>query len=227
MLAEMSHAAFYGAALKIVWIDILLSGDNALIIALACQNLPAKKRFWGMALGALAAVLLRVTFTGIATTGMEWPFFKAVGAIALTYIAVKMLRPQDEDEANVHQSEKLAAAIGIIVVADITMSIDNVIAIAAAAKGDITLLAFGLLLSIPLIVSGAALISTVLNRFPVLLWAGAALLGYIAGELFVSDPVFNLPHNGLDIYAGITLAIMVLLAGYWVRNGGYKDVKSS
>lgn len=220
MFGEMTHAAFYLAALKIIWIDVLLSGDNALVIALACQGLSPKKRFWGMALGALAAVLLRVSLTGVAATVMEWPLLKAVGAIALTYIALKMLKPQDEDENNVHQSEKLLAAVGVVMLADITMSIDNVVAIAAAASGDVVLLAFGLLLSIPLVVSGAALISTVLNRFPVLMWAGAALLGWIAGELLVADTIVaeQIPVAGWA--AGAGAAIGVLISGFYLRIGG-------
>lgn len=226
MFTEMSHAVFYGAALKIVWIDVLLSGDNALIIALACQNLSPKKRFWGMVLGALAAVTLRLTFTSVATTAMEWPFIKALGGIALTYIAAKMLMPQDDDK-QIHQSEKLLAAIGVIVLADITMSIDNVVAVAAAAKGDVLLLAFGLLLSIPLIVSGAALISTVLNKFPVLLWAGAGLLGYIAGELIMSDPAFPIETPLPSWVGGAIFAGMVLFGGFVVRYRDYKDVKSA
>lgn len=226
MFTEMTHAAFYAAAMKIVWIDVLLSGDNALIIALACQNLPPKKRFWGMILGALAAVTLRVAFTGVATTVMELPFLKAIGGIALTYIAAKMLLPQDEDK-QVHQSEKLLAAVGVIVMADITMSIDNVVAVAAAAQGDVLLLAFGLLLSIPLIVSGAALISTVLNKFPVLLWAGAGLLGYIAGELIMSDPAFPIETPLPSWVGGAIFAGVVLIGGFVVNYRDYKNVKSA
>lgn len=179
---------YWLAVLKIIWIDILLSGDNALVIALACRSLPERKRLWGMALGAGAAVLLRIIFAGIITTLMTMPYLKLAGGLALLVIAAKLLVPEDDSGDEVDAAASLWQAVRLIVVADVVMSLDNVIAIAAAADGSIALLVFGLIVSIPLIVTGAALIMSVLDRLPMLVWAGAALLGWIAGHVIATDP---------------------------------------
>ena len=186
--SEMTQPAFWVAVGKIIWINVLLSGDNALVIALACRGLEPRHRLWGMILGAGAAVILRIIFTGIVATLMELPYLKLVGGLALLVIAAKLLVPESEDEEGVESASHLWGAVQIVVVADIVMSLDNVIAVAAAANGSVPLLILGLAISIPLIVAGAALIMALLNRLPILVWAGAALLGWIAGDVIATDP---------------------------------------
>ena len=149
--SEMLQPAFWLAVGKIIWINVLLSGDNALVIALACRGLQPRHRYWGMVFGAGAAVLLRIAFTGIVATLMELPYLKLIGGIALLVIAAKLLVP-DEEEEGIETASHLWAAVQIVVVADIVMSLDNVIAVAAAANGSLPLLILGLVISIPLIV---------------------------------------------------------------------------
>ncbi|MGY8668255.1 TerC family protein [Bradyrhizobium sp. UFLA05-109] len=185
---EMAEPAFWVAVGKIIWINILLSGDNALVIALACRGLKPRHRLWGMVLGAGAAVLLRIVFTGIVASLMALPYLKLVGGLALIVIAAKLLVPESEDEDDVASASHLWQAVQIVVVADIIMSLDNVIAVAAAANGSVPLLVLGLAVSVPLIVAGAALIMALLSKLPILVWAGAALLGWIAGEVIATDP---------------------------------------
>ena len=185
--SDIQQPAFWLALGKIIWINVLLSGDNALVIALACRGLRPNHRLWGMVLGAGAAVVLRVIFTGIVVTLMEWPYLKLVGGLALLVIAAKLLVPDDEDDDSVKAAAHLWKAVQIVVVADIVMSLDNVIAVAAAADGSVLLLILGLAISVPMIVAGAALILMVLTRLPILVWAGAALLGWIAGGVIATD----------------------------------------
>lgn len=185
--AEMQEPAFWVAVGKIIWINILLSGDNALVIAMACRGLQPKQRFWGMIFGAGAAVLLRIIFTGIVATLMGLPYLKLAGGLALIFIAAKLLVPEAEDEEGVSSASSLWAAVQIVVVADIVMSLDNVIAVAAAANGSVPLLILGLAISVPLIVVGAALIMAALEKLPILVWAGAGLLGWIAGDVIATD----------------------------------------
>ena len=192
---EMTTGTFWVAVGKIIWINILLSGDNALVIAMACRGLEPKQRLWGMVFGAGAAVLLRIIFTFIVVTLMALPYLKLVGGLALLWIAAKLLVPEHEDEEGVQSASHLFAAIQIVVVADIVMSLDNVIAVAAAANGSVPLLVLGLAISVPLIVAGAALIMALLTRLPILVWAGAALLGWIAGDVIATDPAI---HPKLD-----------------------------
>src|SRR4051812_561816 len=225
---DMGHTEFWVALVKIMWINILLSGDNALVIAMACRGLPPKQRVWGMILGAGVAVGLRVVFTGIVATLMTLPFLKIVGGLALFYIAVKLLVPEDENEGETEAVEHLWRAVRIVAVADIIMSLDNVIAIAAAAGGNMALMVLGLAISIPMIVAGAALIMALLDKFPILVWAGAALLGWIVGEVIATDPaivpylVDRFGQQGahyIELFSALAGAILVLLVGgYWRRN---------
>ena len=170
---EMGQAAFWVALVKIMWINVLLSGDNAVVIAMACRGLPHRQRLWGMILGAGVAVVLRIIFTGVVASLMLLPYLKLIGGLALFYIAAKLLVPEDPDEDQTEAVEHLWRAVRIVAIADIIMSLDNVIAIAAAAQGNMALLVLGLAISIPLIVAGAALIMTLLDRFPI--WCGPAL----------------------------------------------------
>lgn len=173
--------------LQIIWIDLLLSGDNAIVIALACRQLPEKQRKLGMLLGAGTAIGLRIIFAIFVTYLLQVPFLKVVGGLLLLWIGVKLAVGEDDGGHNVESSDNMWRAVRTIAIADAVMSLDNVIAIAAAAGGNIWLFIFGLLLSIPLIIYGSTLLSTIMDRFPIIIWAGAALLGWIAGEMIVSD----------------------------------------
>jgi YjbE family integral membrane protein len=185
--ADLAKPTFWFAVGKIIWINVLLSGDNALVIAMACRGLAPRQRLWGMTIGAGIAVVLLIAFTGIVATLMELPYLKLVGGLALLLIAAKLLVPDDEGD-DVTAGTSLWHAIRIVVIADIIMSLDNVIAVAAAANGEIALLVLGLAISIPMIIAGAALIMLVLDRFPILIWLGAILLGWIAGDVIETDP---------------------------------------
>jgi YjbE family integral membrane protein len=218
---EMQQPTFWVAVGKIIWINVLLSGDNALVIAMACRGLAPQQRLWGMVFGAAAAVILRIIFTGIVATLMALPYLKLVGGLALLVIAAKLLVPEDEDEDGVQSASHLWAAIQIVVVADIVMSLDNVIAVAAAANGSVPLLVLGLAISIPLIVAGAALIMALLTRLPILVWAGAALLGWIAGEVIATDPaVAPVLHRIFDGPLGTGLDAMLATVGIAPRFAG-------
>lgn len=187
---DMQSPAFWLAVGKIIWINVLLSGDNALVIAMACRGLAPRERLWGMVIGAGIAVVLLIAFTGIVAKLMVLPYLKLVGGIALFVIAAKLLVPEDEGE-DVTAGTSLWHAIRIVVIADIVMSLDNVIAVAAAANGQMSLLILGLAVSIPMIIAGAALIMMVLDRFPILIWLGATLLGWIAGDVIETDPAVH------------------------------------
>ena len=187
---EIYQVGFWAAVLKIIWINILLSGDNAIVIALACCKLPQPQRRWGMIIGAGVASVLLIVFTGVVTTLMTLPYLKLVGGCVLLWIAFRLL-VSDTDEHHVEAVEDLWRAVRIVVVADVIMSLDNVIAVAAAAGGSFLLLGLGLAVSIPIVIGGAALIMALLERFPMLVWAGAALLGWIAGGLIVEDPALR------------------------------------
>jgi YjbE family integral membrane protein len=178
---DMQTPAFWLAVGKIIWINVLLSGDNALVIAMACRGLHGRHRLWGMIIGAGIAVVLLIAFTGIVATLMALPYLKLVGGLALLFIAAKLLVPEDEGD-EIAAGTTLWHAIRIVVIADIVMSLDNVIAVAAAANGQFSLLILGLAISIPMIIAGAALIMLVLDRFPILIWLGAILLGWIASD---------------------------------------------
>ena len=181
---------FFVSLLQIIWIDILLSGDNAVVIALACRALPQRQRKWGIICGAGAAIVLRVLFATFIAYLLGVPYLKIIGSLLLFWIAVKLMLPEEGGHGGtVKSGNSLLSAVRTIVIADAVMSLDNVIAIAAASHGRVELLILGLLVSIPLIVYGSALVLKALQRFPVLITAGGALLGWIAGEVLVTDPV--------------------------------------
>lgn len=180
---------FMAQVIQIIWIDLLLSGDNAVVIALACRSLPPQQRKWGILLGAGAAVGLRIAFALVVTFLLAMPFLKLVGGALLFWIAIKLLKGEDAAHGDIEASDSLWRAVKTIAIADAVMSLDNVVAIAAAAKGHPELFIFGLLLTIPLIIFGAQLIMGVIERYPAIVWAGAALLGWIAGEMIVGDKI--------------------------------------
>jgi YjbE family integral membrane protein len=195
---DMQRPAFWLAVGKIIWINVLLSGDNALVIAMACRGLAPRQRLWGMVIGAGIAVLLLIAFTGVVATLMVLPYLKLVGGLALLVVAARLLVPEGEGD-DVTAGTSLWHAVRIVVIADIVMSLDNVIAVAAAANGQLSLLILGLAISIPMIIAGAALIMMVLDRFPILVWLGATLLGWIAGDVIATDPVVHpILHRLLD-----------------------------
>lgn len=185
---DLSSPTFWLSVLQIVWIDLLLSGDNAVVIALACRSLPQKQRKWGILLGAGAAVILRIVFALAVSVLLGVPLLKVVGALLLFWIAIKLATGEDDDGHEVKAADTLFKAVRTIAIADAVMSLDNVVAVAAAARGHAELFVFGLVLTIPLIVFGAQFLLALLQRFPLLIWAGAALLGWIAGDMMVRDP---------------------------------------
>lgn len=209
-------AYFLFQLLQISWLDLLLSGDNAVVIAMACRDLPERQKKIGVALGAAAAVALRVLFTVIVDQLLKFPYIKLIGGILLLGIAVKLVTDESE-HAEVKSQPNLWGAVTTIVIADGVMSLDNVLAILGVAHGDMRLIIFGLLLSIPLVVFGAGALMRVIDRFPILIWAGAALLGWVAGEMIVADPVVAdwLDRHGdpPDILAAIAGMIVVLAIG--------------
>jgi YjbE family integral membrane protein len=216
---------FWVAVLEIIWINVLLSGDNAIVIALACRRLPSRQRAAGIVLGTAAALLLRLVFAGVVVTLMLIPWVKMAGGVALLWIAAKLLMPNESSEEAEAPTHGLLRAIAVIAVADVVMSLDNVIAVAAAADGNIALLVFGLAISVPAIVGGATLIAAVINRFPPIVWAGAALLGWIAGDVLASDPVIidaakglgPGAHDKIKLSCAIVGMAGTLVAGYLGR----------
>ena len=225
LVSEMMRPAFWLAALQIMGINILLSGDNAVVIALAVRALPPKERFWGMVLGAGAAAVLLILFTGIVATLMELPYLKLAGGLALFWVAIKLVSPQEHDAEDTPEAvEDLWRAVRVVVVANIVMSLDNVIAVAAAAKGNYVLLGLGLAVSIPVVIAGSALFLAIIERFPIVVWGGGALLGWIAGGLLPEDPMVaqyfsEATAETLDVVCGIAGAILVVAVGmYLVRS---------
>ncbi len=239
--ADIMTPAFWLAVGQIIWINILLSGDNAVVIALACRSLPPRQRFWGILLGAGAAVVLRVLFTLIIAQIMGIAFLKLVGGLLLLWIAVKLLVPTDEHgEDSVKAGDTLLRAVWLVTVADIVMSLDNVIAIAAAAETAAArvaaahaleiktiLIVFGLATSVPLIIAGSALLMALLNRFPILVWAGAGLLGWVAGEIIIKDAavinwIGQAMVDRLHLWAAAAGAAFVIAVGYLIRRAHHK-----
>ena len=186
---EYFNEAWVIAVLQIIAIDIVLGGDNAIIIALACRNLPKHQRLAGILWGTAGAVILRVILVFFATSLMEIPGLRLIGGTLLIWIGVKLMTEVETDDLDgkIKQSSNLLTAIRTIIIADFVMSLDNALAITAAAKGDIGLVVFGLLLSVPIIIWGSALILRLMERFPVIITAGAGLLGWLGGGLMISD----------------------------------------
>ena len=211
----MSLTTTGAALLQISWVNIILSGDNAMVIALACRSLRGKERQIGIVLGASAAVVLRVAFTLGMTELLILPFARLVAGGLLLFIAIKLLTEEGEDEAAVHGHESLFRAMGTIVVADIIMSLDNVVAVAAAAKGSIWLIVFGLAMSVPIVVAGSTLIVAIVKRYPFVVWVGSAFLGWIAGETIAGDDLIHsrLPDGFWHDAAPFAGAALVVIAG--------------
>jgi len=187
---DLMSAAFWAALGSIIWVNVLLSGDNAVVIAMASRSLPPQHQKQAIFWGSAAAIVLRIALTVVALEMMQWPYLRIVSGLLLMYIGITLLLEDDdgEGEPGATASADVLGAIRTILVADLVMSLDNVIAVAAAAKGDIPLLVIGLAISIPLIIFGSTLLLKVMERFPVIVTAGAALLGFLAGEMLLTDP---------------------------------------
>ncbi len=213
-------SSFWVDVLKIIMIDVLLSGDNAVVIALACRNLPAAQRQKGILFGMAGAVLLRIVLTFFAVSLLSLPYLKLVGALLLIWIGIKLILPEDEhDEGSIVADARLIGAVKTIIIADFVMSLDNVLGVAAAAKGNVPLLVFGLLISIPLIAWSSQLVLKLIDRFPYIIYAGGALLGYVAGEMLVAEalfaPLLEAQHY-LHWLIPAGCAVLVLAIGQWL-----------
>ncbi|MBO9352415.1 YjbE family putative metal transport protein [Bordetella petrii] len=210
---ELTSAAFWIALLQIIWVNILLSGDNAVVIALAARSLPPTQQKKAIVVGSAAAIIMRIILTLVAAKLLLLPWLKLIGALLLVYIGVSLLLPEGEEDGEGKQHGSLLSAIRTIMIADLVMSLDNVVAVAAAAMGDTTLLVVGLAISIPLVIFGSTLLLKVIERFPLIVWVGAALLGFIAGELLVGDPALQDSVARIDTALGLTQHQLALIAG--------------
>jgi YjbE family integral membrane protein len=221
-MMEFLTPAFWVAVGQIILIDILLGGDNAVVIALACRGLPQKQRKLGIIYGTAGAIVLRVILIAFALALLAIPYLKLVGGLLLVWIGVKLLMPQDDhdDHSSIASSDKLWGAVKTVIVADLVMSVDNVLAIAGAAESagqhQLPLVIFGLIVSIPIIVAGSQLVLKLMDRFPLIITLGAMLLGWIAGQMIFTDPGVkaHLPDAKVWEYAAAaTGALLVLLLG--------------
>jgi YjbE family integral membrane protein len=222
---------FWARVLGIIVIDLTLAGDNALVIALAVRTLPKRQQFWGRIWGTVGAVGLRLLFIAVATILLKIPFLQLVGGLALLWIAFKLVRQQSgvegESDGHVRHGSSLREAIWIIIVADAVMSLDNVLAVAAAAHGDMTLVVFGIALSLPIVVWGSGILATLMNRFVWIIWLGGGILGYVAGEMILKERNVErlLDHANPAIGLLPLLPAVILVAlGWWfnIQNGRKK-----
>lgn len=223
-MPDISSSLFWIAVLQIIAIDIMLGGDNAVVIALACRKLPPEQRRKGIFWGVIGAIGLRVVMIFFALQLLALPYLKIVGALLLLWIGIKLLLPEHDDEhgSGIDGGTTLMAAIKTIVVADAVMSLDNVIAVAGASHGSMVLVTFGILVSIPIVVWGSKIVLTLMDRFPMVITLGAALLGWIAGGMMVTDPAMpptvaaSIPYAS-QVFAA-TGALLVVLVGKWLAS---------
>jgi YjbE family integral membrane protein len=205
--------------MQIIGVNIVLSGDNAVVIALAARSLPQKQQKAAIIWGSGGAVIMRIILTVVAVEMLKWPYLKLIGAVLLLWIAVKLLVPEDEGEGDINTSDNLMAAIKTILIADLVMSLDNVIGVAAAAKDSLLLLILGLGISIPLVVFGSTILLKLMDRFPIIITIGAGLLGWVSGEMAATDPIIkdwvNANMHWLHWVAPAIGAIFVIAMGKW------------
>jgi YjbE family integral membrane protein len=222
MELALFSGAWWWAFASIIGANIVLSGDNAVVIAMAARKLPEKQRKQAVLYGSAAAIVLRIVLTLVAVQLLHYPYLKLIGAILLIYIGVQLLTDSGDEQESDQKDTKdgMFAAVRTILIADLVMSLDNVIAVAAAAKGNTTLLILGLAISIPLIVFGSTILMKVMDRFPIIIPMGAALLGFLAGEMFVTDPSTKLFFEKLlpsPVIAGVIGAAIVVLIGLAIK----------
>lgn len=230
---DLAQAPLWNALPEIVFINLLLSGDNAVVIAMACRGLPRQQRIWGLAIGEAVAVVLLIVFAAVISGLLQFPYFKIGGGLALLYIAARLVVPENTGRKEIEPTAQLWRAVRIIAAADLVMSFDNILAIAQIAKGNLALLAIGLMVSIPIIIAGAALIAALLERLPILTWAGAALLGWVAGQTIADDKAVSalIPRladdnfaGGFELAAGCAGAVLVIAAGaLWRHRRSLKE----
>jgi YjbE family integral membrane protein len=218
---------FWARVLGIIVIDLTLAGDNALVIALAVRTLPKRQQFWGRIWGTAGAVGLRLLFITIATILLKIPFLQLVGGLLLLWIALKLVRQQTGAEGHVRQGSSLRESVWIIIVADAVMSLDNVLAVAAAAHGDLTLVVFGIALSLPIVVWGSGILAALMNRFVWIIWLGGGILGYVAGEMILKERHLERlidPANPAHDLLPILPAVIIVALGWWfsIQNGRKK-----
>jgi len=217
---EFASPAFWVAVTQIIFIDIVLSGDNAVVIAMACRNLSPDLRRRGVLWGVAGAVGLRVVLTLFAARLLGYPYLKLIGGLLLLWIGIKLLLPEAADGHAIKAADNLAGAVKTIVVADLVMSLDNVVAVAAASRDSLALLLFGLAVSIPLIIWTSQLFMHVMERFPFIVVLGAGLLGYVAGGMLVADPAvrgwFGAVHSSAQYVIGALGAGLVMATGTWL-----------
>ncbi|WP_431274766.1 TerC family protein [Variovorax ureilyticus] len=215
---------FWIGLLKIVWINIILSGDNAVVIAMAARALPPHQQRTAVLFGSGAAVVLRVVLTVVAAKLLALPYLQIIGGALLLWIGTQLLSEEEEGEGEDKQYGTMLAAVRTILLADLVMSLDNVIAVAAAAQGSMVLLVLGLAISIPLVIFGSTLMIKLMERFPLIVMLGAALIGWVGGETIASDTILRdvLAANPWLHYAGaVTGAIFVVLVGRWLQKRGH------
>jgi YjbE family integral membrane protein len=223
-MQEMMHMLqtpqFWVDVFKIIMIDLLLSGDNAVVIALACRNLPEAQRSKGIMYGVGGAIGLRIVLTFFAVSLLALPYLKLVGALLLLWIGIKLLLPEDEHgEGNIKAEANLWGAVKTIIIADFVMSLDNVLGVAAVAKDNVWLLVFGLVISIPMIAWSSQLVLKLIDRYPFIIYAGGALLGYVAGEMLVTEALFKPlveAQHYLHWLVPAVCAVFVLAMGRWL-----------
>jgi YjbE family integral membrane protein len=219
-MGDWSTPQFWVAVVQIVVVNILLSGDNAVVIALACRNLDERRRSQGMFWGVAGAITLRIVLTFFAMSLLTNPYLKLVGGALLIWIGIRLIADEEASAREMDASDRLSTAVWTIIVADVVMSLDNVMGVVAAARGSVPLIVFGLALSIPIVVLGSQVIMHMLHRFPVLILAGGGLLGYIAGEMMVDDPIVA-PWVAANMHAyawtaPVACALVVVAAGMWL-----------
>ena len=214
---DFTSPLFWSAFGSIVLANIVLSGDNAVVIAMAARTLKPEQRVKAIFWGSAAAIVMRIVLTVVAIQLLTLPYLKIIGAVLLVYIGVDLLKGEGDDEGDGTEINGLAAAIRTILIADLVMSLDNVLAVAAAAKGNLPLLVLGLLVSIPLIIFGATLLTKVMERFPIIITIGAALLGFLAGEMLLTDPAVTRQFGEMSeqsvTIAGLMGAALVVVTG--------------
>jgi YjbE family integral membrane protein len=222
----LSDPEFWARWFSIVILDLTLAGDNALVIALAVRTLPRGQQFWGRVWGSIGAVALRLLFITIITYLLKIPLLQFLGGVLLIWIAVKLVRQSGggEGEGHVRQGTSLPEAIWIIIVADVVMSLDNVLAVAGAAHGNLVLVVFGIALSLPLVVWGSGLLARLMNRWPAIIWFGGGILGYVAGEMMLKDDLIKawLGHAAEVLHYPLPVVLGVLLTalGWWIARAG-------